>query len=297
VNGAPERIHTMQVTPSFFRLVRVPPRTGRRFSDEEGVLGGNRAVILSEGLWQRLYGGRDGLGQTLRIDGEAHTVVGVMPAAFVFIDSRVQAWVPLAFTDRQKAQHYSNNRAYLGRLKPDATLQQAQLDALTAANFERFPETTAVLRTTGYHVVAARLQADLVRDVRATLYLLWGGALFVLLIGAGLLLASFRRVLAYLVTERTKEIGIRIAFGGTRSGIVQLVLREGLLLIAAGIVFGVAGAAALGRSLERQLFGVRTTDPIALSLAVAALGLVALAACALPARRATRINPVVVLAE
>ena len=101
------------------------------------------------------------------------------------------------------------------------------------------------------------------RDVRATLYLLWGGALFVLLIGAGLLLASFRRVLAYLVTERTKEIGIRIAFGGTRSGIVQLVLREGLLLIAAGIVFGVAGAAALGRSLESQLFGVRTTDPIA----------------------------------
>ena len=145
--------------------------------------------------------------------------------------------------------------------------------------------------------MAARLQADLVRDVRATLYLLWGGALFVLLIGAGLLLASFRRVLAYLVTERTKEIGIRIALGGTRSGIVQLVLREGLLLIAAGIVFGVAGAAALGRSLESQLFGVRTTDPIALSLAVAALGLVALAACALPARRATRINPVVVLAE
>lgn len=75
VNGTPERIHTMPVTPSFFRLVRVPPRLGRTFANEEGEIGKNHQLILSEGLWQRLFGGGEALGQTVRIDGEPYTVV------------------------------------------------------------------------------------------------------------------------------------------------------------------------------------------------------------------------------
>ena len=104
-------------------------------------------------------------------------------------------------------------------------------------------------------------------------------------------------VLAYLVTQRTREIGIRIALGSSTNAVFQLVLREGLLLIAAGFALGAAGAAALGRSLESQLFGVRPSDPLVLSLAVVTLAIVAFAACALPARRATRIDPIVALAE
>jgi len=104
-------------------------------------------------------------------------------------------------------------------------------------------------------------------------------------------------VLAYLVTQRTKEIGIRIALGGSARSIFELVLREGLLVIGAGFVLGAAGTAALRKSLESQLFGVRATDPIVLATVTTVLALVALAACVLPARRATKIDPIVALAE
>jgi putative ABC transport system permease protein len=99
------------------------------------------------------------------------------------------------------------------------------------------------------------------------------------------------------VTQRRKEIGIRIALGGSASSIFELVLREGLLLVASGFVLGAIGAVALRRSLESQLFGVSPFDPIVLSAVTALLAFVAVAACALPARRATRIDPIVALAE
>jgi ABC-type antimicrobial peptide transport system permease subunit len=104
-------------------------------------------------------------------------------------------------------------------------------------------------------------------------------------------------VLAYLVTQRTKEIGIRIALGGSARAIFELVLREGLLLIGGGFVLGGIGAIALRKSLESQLFGVSAADPLVLIAVTVTLGLVAVAACALPARRATRIDPIVALAQ
>jgi putative ABC transport system permease protein len=104
-------------------------------------------------------------------------------------------------------------------------------------------------------------------------------------------------VLAYLVTQRRKEIGIRIALGSSGGAIFELVLREGLVLIGGGFLFGAAGAIALRRSLESQLFGVTASDPVVLTIVTGLLALVAIAACALPARRATRIDPIVALAE
>ena len=104
-------------------------------------------------------------------------------------------------------------------------------------------------------------------------------------------------VLAYLVTQRTKEIGIRIALGGSARAIFELVLREGLLLIGGGLLVGAVGAFGLRRSLESQLFGVSATDPVVIAAVAAMLALVAVAACALPARRATRIDPIIALAE
>jgi ABC-type antimicrobial peptide transport system permease subunit len=104
-------------------------------------------------------------------------------------------------------------------------------------------------------------------------------------------------VLAYLVTQRRREIGIRIALGSTARGIFELVLREGLMLITGGFVLGAAGALALRKSLESQLFGVSATDPLVLFAVTALLAAVAVVACAVPARRATRIDPVSALAE
>ena len=104
-------------------------------------------------------------------------------------------------------------------------------------------------------------------------------------------------VLAYLVSQRTKEIGIRIALGSSARGVFELVLREGLLLIVAGFVLGAAGAFALRRSLQSQLFGVSAGDPAVLAAVSVLLAAVAIVACALPARRATRIDPIVALAE
>jgi putative ABC transport system permease protein len=253
LNGTPERIHTMQVTPSFFRLTRVPPRVGRGFTDAEGQLGRNHVIVLSDGLRRRLFGDDDPLGRDLRIDGEPHTVVGVMPADFSLIDSKVEAWIPLAFTDEQKTERYSNNWTYLGRLKRDASLTQAQtqLDALGAANLQRLPETKQVVETTGLHTVATLLQDDLVRDVRSTLYLLWGGALFVLLIGcvnvASLVLVRSR--------ARLKELATRMALGAGRWRIIrQLVIEhvmQTMVAAAPGLLIGDGALRLLGRlSLE-----------------------------------------------
>src|SRR5579864_9172201 len=78
-NGQPERIHTMQVTPSFFHLIRLPPRRGRAFTDGEGERGRNHVIILSDALSRRLFGDADPIRHDVRIDGEEYAVVGVMP--------------------------------------------------------------------------------------------------------------------------------------------------------------------------------------------------------------------------
>jgi ABC-type antimicrobial peptide transport system permease subunit len=104
-------------------------------------------------------------------------------------------------------------------------------------------------------------------------------------------------VLAYLVTQRRREIGIRIALGSSGRAIFDLVLREGLMLIGAGFGLGAVGAIALRKSLESQLFGVSAADPIVLASVTTLLAVVAVGACALPARRATRIDPIVALSE
>ena len=101
-------------------------------------------------------------------------------------------------------------------------------------------------------------------------------------------------VLAYLVTQRTKK-SASAALGSSTGACSNSCAR--LLLLAAGLATGVAGAVGISRALEGQLFGVHATDPLVAVLAIVTLGLVALAACALPARRATRIDPVIALAE
>jgi ABC-type antimicrobial peptide transport system permease subunit len=104
-------------------------------------------------------------------------------------------------------------------------------------------------------------------------------------------------VLAYQVTQRTKEIGIRMALGSDPRGIFGLVLREGLTVLVAGFAVGVAGAYAIRRTMETQLYGIGAMDPMVFGLVGGVLAVVALIACSVPARRAARIDPLVALNE
>ena len=187
-NGTPVRVRMNRVTPSFFRLLRVAPVLGRTFSEEEGEIGKDTTVVLSYALWHSQFGGDPAVvGKDLRLDGQPVTVIGVMPRDFYFLNPDVLLWRPIAFTPEQKSDElrHSNNFQNIGRLKPGATIARAQqqVDAINARNLELFPAMKPVLINAGFHTSVEPLQDTLVRDIKPSLYLMWGGALFVLLIG------------------------------------------------------------------------------------------------------------------
>ena len=249
LNGSPQQISGMLLTPSWFKLLRVSPAIGRAFTEEESETGNDEKVILSHGLWQQLYAGdKSVLGRELRISGRPFTIVGVMPRNFNFIDPDVRLWMPLAFTAEEKTVHHSNNWYDIGRLKPGATIQQAQsqVNALNNENLERFPEFKEILINAGFHTEVKPLQDLLTAGVKGTLYLLWGGAFVVLLIG-GLNIANL--ALARLALRR-KEMATRIALGAGRSQLMRQLILENLGLALLGGVGGVALGAGLLRTLN-----------------------------------------------
>jgi putative ABC transport system permease protein len=248
IGGTAERVTGMMATPSLFPLLRVTPAMGRAFTEEEGEQGAEHKVILSHGLWQQLYGGESGvLGRELRLNGVPHTVVGVMPAGFNFVDPEVRYWIPAAFTAEEKSAYHSNNWYHIGRLKPGASLElaQQQVDALNRANLERMPQWKELLTNAGFHTKVEPLQDLLVREIRGALYLLWGGAAFVLLLG-GLNIANV--VLARL-TLRRKELATRLALGAGRGQLVRQLVVENVLLALIGGAAGVAAGAGLLQGL------------------------------------------------
>ncbi len=108
---------------------------------------------------------------------------------------------------------------------------------------------------------------------------------------------SSKNMLAYLVTQRTKEIGIRIALGSSARRVFSLVLGEGAVLVGGGLILGLIGMVALRQAVQSQIYGVGPTDPFVVGVVFATLGAVAVTACALPARRATQVDPIVTLNE
>jgi ABC-type antimicrobial peptide transport system permease subunit len=117
--------------------------------------------------------------------------------------------------------------------------------------------------------------------------------------GLAILLAAIGSygVLSYMVTERRREIGIRMALGADRASVLRMVLRQGLVLTVVGIAGGLAVAFAMNRMLASLLFGVRPSDPATMGAVVALIAMVAFVACYLPARLATRVDPMIVLRE
>lgn len=240
VQGSPTLIHGMAGTPSLLRLAKVPPVQGRVFDEAEGEVGRDGEIVLSYDLWQQLYGGNPGvIGQQVRIGGGQRTVVGVMPQGFQFIDPEARFWVPLTFSPEQKSDDYRHHNSLfnIARLKPGATIEQArqEVNAVNAVNLDRFPQFKQLLVDAGFYTQVDRLQDVLVRDVRGTLYLIWGGAAIVLLIGA----LNIANLALARSNFRMKELSTRLAIGASRTQIGRQLIVESLLLALTGGVAGI----------------------------------------------------------
>jgi predicted permease len=254
------RVHGMTATPSLFRLMAVPPALGRTFQESEAEPGTDKSVILSHGLWQDLFASDPRiLGTPLRLDGVAYTIVGVMPAGFSFFDADVRFWVPLAFTQAQRQNAVANSWFNIGRLAPAATRAQAQaeVDAVNQAFLDAVPpQLKNVFDNAGYHTTVEPLEEFLVRGYSSTLYLLWGAATVVLLIG-GINVANLTLARERL---RYREMATRAAMGADRRRLSVLLLADALTVAAAG---GLLGAALAAGTL--RVFGNAYLGPLGLT--------------------------------
>jgi predicted permease len=234
-----QRVAALAVTPSFFRMLGAHANRGRLFLEEDGEPGQNAKVVLTHGFWQRQFGGDPSIvGRDIRVSGQPYRVVGVMQPDFRYLWSEIDLWMPLAFSPEERSddRRHSNNWTMLARLQPTATLEQAQrqIDDLNARNNQRFPNFAPLLRDAGFRTVVSRLQDDLVRDIRPTLYLLWGGVMLVLVVG-GVNLAKLTLVRA---SGRARELATRHALGAELSRLARQLLTETTLLTLVGGALG-----------------------------------------------------------
>jgi predicted permease len=238
--GGAERLTAMTATASFYRMLQVKPVVGSLFTDADGDDGSTRRVLLGHAIWQNKFNGDPFIaGREIRLSGDVYQVAGVLPADFVFLRDDVDVWLPTRFTvqDKSDERRHSNNWTYVGRLAPGASVTQVQqqLNALQAANDEKFPKFKQILKDAGYHTVAVGFQDDLVSALKPVLYLLWGGVLVVLLIGC----VNIANLMMVRASARAREMATRHAIGATRGRLSVELLTESVVLAAAGGVLGI----------------------------------------------------------
>ena len=285
--GKEPEIGTHEVSPAYFKAIGTPLLLGRGFSDqdrEDTPLVG----VVNQAMAHEFWPDKSPIGAQVtwaRMTGPPRwiTIVGVV--SNVKFDGLDQQEMPTIYTPfTQKLQVWKRFTAIVARTRSGEPMEAAadlrqrvwQLD-------DQLPVTDVEPMTL---VVAESISS---RRFQMTLLLVFAG------LALALAVIGIYGVISYLVTQRTREIGIRMALGAQRRHVVGMVVRQGLGLTLVGVGLGVAGALAAVRTLEKLLFGVSATDPVTFATMVAILAGVALAASYIPARRASRIDPVVAL--
>jgi predicted permease len=271
------------VTPEYFDLMRIPILKGRGFTlkDDESSA---HMVILNETLARRLWPGRDPIGRKLvipRFEGRIWEVVGVARDSkylAVFEQPLPHIYFPMRQTP-----------SYMRVIHVRSSIPPALLGPLVEHEIQALdPEVPIADVKTMAEVVQGGMGFLLFK-----IGILQAGAMGIL----GLLLAvvGVYGVVSYGASQRTREMGIRLALGADPSVVRALVLRQGAVLVAGGIVCGLLVAAGVTRALSRFFFLVGSTDVMTFAVVTALLGAIALVACYLPARRAMRVDPMIAL--
>src|SRR5262245_30291840 len=233
-SGEPERLDAARVSADLFVTLGVAPALGRAFTPEEDTDGGPLAVILSDALWRRRFGGNPQvIGRSITLGGQSRTVVGIMPPEFRF-HGETQLWLPLAINATQvlSRQGRTFRMSVIARLKPGVTPEAARSDLSVILDRQRqaFPSAYSDLQV---HSVIG-LGESLVGDVRLALLVMFGAVAFVLLIAC----ANVANLLLARSAARQKGMAIGAAVGAGRLRLVRQLLTESLLLSLLG---GVAG--------------------------------------------------------
>ena len=267
-------------SPEYFEVLGIPFAAGRNFNSDD-LSGRASTAIVSEGLARRFWPSENPLGRTLRVTASMApvTVVGVagMPRPR---RSGARRRCRFIFPPR-RAPTSGDCTCSFGRVRiPPRPLSALRQIAATLDPDLRF-EAVPLDKLLSLWLLPSRVAA--------------AGATVLGLLALALASIGIYGVLAYVVAQRTREIGVRIALGASPAHVVHLILGEGFSLIAVGVVLGLAGAGAGAPLLRTLLLDVSTIDPLAFGAASLALTAVALCACYVPARRAARLPPLVAL--
>jgi putative ABC transport system permease protein len=268
------------VSDGYFRLLSIPVVRGRTFGPEDASTG-PRSAIIDEAFARKYWPNVDPVGKTMTLGGSAPAIViGVVPTLKLYGYAAEPKLVQAYFSARRSEQ-----RDFMLLVRSDT--DSAALTAAVRRAVATLDPTQAIwdVKTFDERVKATFSQPRLYSFLLA------------IFAGLALLLASIGLygVLAFQVTRRTREFGIRIALGAVRSQLLTLVLGRGLRLLAGGLVLGLLGALALGRVLGALLYQTSAFDPMIVGGVTLLLAAIALLACLIPARRATRVDPIVAL--
>lgn len=277
-------VNYQAVSPDYFRVMQIPLIRGRVFSDRDTVRPDDvrDVAIINRRLAERMWPNTDPIGKRINCD---HDSVGCAEIIGIVGDVKHNSLVDEAGYDLYVAcfQSYSKQTHFVARTQGDPMTFAKDIQR---AIWQVAPDTGV------FNVMpVTRLSANTVWQSRV-----WG-LLFGIFSTIALVLAvaGIYGVMAYFVTQRTREIGVRIALGAQWRDVLALVLKSGMMLVTVGLAIGIAGALALTRLMTTLLFEVSPTDPITFGAVALCVILATLLACYIPARRANKVDPLITL--